>query len=141
MKSVSTTSLVEMIARAAGDYDRFVNLRNLVFDYFTDEETYFFSSEILKDVFSVLLPYLQDEEAFGDEQRAERMKRLATALRLELSCEMAVLALEYDRISDLVRRKESGVITDFTYQQQLRKISPVQIDWRRLQTLYASRLW
>ena len=126
-----------MISQAANDNDEFARLRDLVFDYFADEETYFFQSESVRDVFAVLLPYLHFEEAFGDEQRAQKMTRLDKALRAEFSPEMAVLGLEYERIAELERKKQSGVISDFTFQQQLRKISAVQINWAKVLSLYA----
>ena len=138
MKSVSTTSLLQTISQAANDDDQFARLRNLVFDYFADEETFFFQSEAVKDVFGVLLPYLHFEEAFGDEQRAQRMKRLEKALRAEFTPEMAVLGLEHERIAELERKKKSGVISDFTFQQQLRKISASKINWAQVLALYAS---
>ncbi|HEY0727361.1 MAG TPA: hypothetical protein VGD38_04770 [Pyrinomonadaceae bacterium] len=138
MNSVSTTNLLQTISQAANDDDQFARLRNLVFDYFADEETYLFESESVRDVFGVLLPYLHFEEAFGDEQRAERMKRLEKALRAELTPEMAVLGLEYERIAELDRKKQSGVISDFTFQQQLRKISASKINWAKVLALYAS---
>lgn len=138
MKSVSTTSLLQTISQAANDDEHFARLRNLVFDYFADEETYFFQSESLKDVFGVLLPYLHFEEAFGDEQRAQRMKRLDKALHEECSPEMAVVGLEYERIAELERKKQSGVISDFTFQQQLRKLSAAKINWPKVLALYAS---
>jgi hypothetical protein len=138
MKSVSTTNLLQTISQAANDNDQFARLRNLVFDYFADEETYFFQSESVKDVFGVLLPYLHFEEAFGDEQRARRMKRLEKALRAEFSPEMAVLGLEYERIAELDRKKQTGVISDFIFQQQLRKLSASKINWARVLALYAS---
>ena len=140
MKSVSTTSLLHTISQAANDDDQFARLRNLVFDYFADEETYFFQSESLKDVFNVLLPYLHFEEAFGDEARAQRMERLEKALRAEFSPEMAVVGLEYERIAELDRKKQAGVISEFTFQQQLRKISPAQVNWAKVLALYASSL-
>lgn len=138
MKSVSTSNLLQTISQAANDDDQFARLRNLVFDYFADEETYFFESESVRDVFGVLLPYLHFEEAFGDEQRAQRMKRLEKALRAELTPEMAVLGLEYERIAELDRKKQSGVISDFTFQQQLRKISASKINWAKVLALYES---
>lgn len=138
MKSVSTTSLLQTISQAANGNYQFARLRNLVFDYFADEETYFFQSESVKDVFGVLLPYLHAEEAFGDEHRAQRMKRLDKALLAEFSPEMAVLGLEYERIAELERKKQTGVISHFTFQQQLRKVSPSQINWAKLLALYAS---
>jgi len=140
MKSVSTTNLLQTISQAANDNDEFASLRNLVFDYFANEETYFFQPESARDVFGVLLPYLHFEEAFGDEQRAQRMKRLEKALREEFSPEMAVLGLEYERIAELEGKKQSGVISEFTFQQQLRKISPAQINWAKVLSLYASNI-
>lgn len=137
MKSVTITNLLQTISQAAHDDNHFARLRNLVFDYFADEETYFFESEAVKDVFNVLLPYLHFEEAFGDKQRAQRMKRLEKALRAEFSPEMAVLGLEYERIAELEQKKQAGVISDFIFQQQLRKISASKLNWAKVMALYA----
>lgn len=137
---VSRRVLLKKIADAASDNEGFLAFRNFVFDYYAAEDNYVFTSHSLELIFAVLLPYLQVEEAFGDSQREQRMKRLRTALEEELTPESAICALEYDRITLLLTRLESEAISKDVFDKQLKKLSPVQVDWNNVLNIYKSHL-
>lgn len=67
-----------------------------------------------------------------------RLKRLEKALKTEWTPESAVVALEYDRTSTLLEKFEAGVISEFVFEAQLRKISPVNISWKKVPEFHKS---
>ncbi len=135
---VSRENLLDRISKAADSEEDFLALRDFIFDYYAAEDNYVFESEELEKIFAVLLPYLHFEETFGDRQRTRRLKRLEMALKEEFTPESAVLALEYERISSLLRKLETEKISDFVFKAQLRKLSPLDINWRKVLELYKS---
>jgi hypothetical protein len=135
---VSPKALLQKVVNASNSQEGCLDLRNFVFDYYAGEDEYVFTSERLEKIFAVLLPYLHFEEAFGDQRRALRLRLMEQILREDLSPESAVLGLEYDQISALSEKLESGLIPESVFETQLRKISPADVDWNRVLTLYRS---
>ena len=133
---MSRETLLQKIAQAIDSQERFIELRNFIFDYYAAEDEYDFTSPELEKVFAVLLPYLHFEEAFGDPQRPERLRLLEKTLKEEMSPEAAILGLEFDKISQLLQKLRSGLISDTVFETQLKKISPVDLDWDKVLDLY-----
>lgn len=135
---VSRSILQDKIGDAARSDEGFLALRDFVFDYYAAEDDYVFEPEAGEAVFAVLLPYLQVEEAFGDDRREQRMKWLGLALEKEFTAESAVAAISRDRIARLLSRRASRVISEEVFQTQLRKLSPARVDWEAVLKLYES---
>ena len=107
-------------------------LRRFVFSYFEGESDVELK-EGMDEVFAVLGPYMEYEEAYGDAMRLERMRRLRSALSERgASAERAVFALEFDKIQALHSKLVKGTIPRAVYEEQLRKLSPADFDHRRL---------
>lgn len=111
----------------------FPRLRRFVFEYF-EGENHVKLEDDLERVLAVLAPYLEYEEAYGDADRLKRLQRLRDVLDSadDALVERTVWALEIDQIKDLRGRLEQGVITRSVYEAQLQKLSPVEIDVRRI---------
>jgi hypothetical protein len=133
---VTERTLLHAIARAAEDEEGFLALRRLVFGNFEAEEDYVFEPGALVNIFDALLPYLQVEEAFGDEERHQRMRRLKASLEDEMTTESAIIGLEHGRAAALMEKFRGGLIDRETLEAQLRKLSPLKFDLGRLLKLY-----
>lgn len=87
----------------------------------------------LTAIFPILAPYLEDEEARGDEDRQQRTRRLRRLLDQEAALsERAVFALEFDKIRDLVRRFDNHLISRDVFENEIQKLSPGRFDPRRI---------
>jgi len=135
---VSRPVLQDKIGEAARSDEGFLALRNFVFDYYAAEDDYVFEPAAGEAVFAVLLPYLQVEEAFGDNRREQRMRWLGMALEKEFTAESAVAAISRERIAQLLTKRASRVISEEVFQEQLRKLSPARVDWEVVLRLYES---
>jgi hypothetical protein len=110
----------------------FERVRQFVFQYLEGEGEVQLDDD-LELVFTALGPYLEHEEAYGDDERMVRMCRLRDALSAAgAPVERTVWALEFDRVRDLQRRFDAGVITRTVFETQLRELSPAEFDMHRV---------
>ena len=124
--------LREVLERYLSDRGTFEELRRFVFQYYeAEKETEL--DEPLQQLFPVLAPYMEHEEAYRDSDREIRLRRLRLVLEdKEAIAERALFALEFQRIQDLTRRLKLGNIDRDTYNDQLKKLSPAVFDDRRI---------
>lgn len=135
---VSHQTLLEKITNAIDEEQHFLALRNFILAYYGADDDYVFESKEVEMVFAVIASYLEFEEAFGDPQRGLRLRRLKKALEEVFTPESAICALEHDRISALLEKLELGIIPEFTFERQVRKLSPINVNWKRVLRLYKS---
>lgn len=135
---VSIKTILEKIHSAVLNKNGFEQLRNFIFDYFAAEEDdeYIFESESTKIVFDILGTYLEFEEAYNDPLANKKLKRLKTAIEIECSPEIVILAIYMDEISMLVNKLSAGMISEFIFERQLRKLSPIKVKWKKVLKLY-----
>lgn len=136
----SRQEVLNHISDACVANEGFAALRDFVFGHYWNEDEYVFECDEVETVFAVLLPYLQSEDALGDSMRQARMEELRDALTSEFTSESAVLGLEYDRISDLVRKYEKGHIRAHLLRKSIEGLTPAQIDKGRLWELVTDRM-
>lgn len=135
---VSRDNLLARITDAINDEEDFVALRNFIFNYYSADDDYVFESKELEMIFAVLASYLEFEEAYGDSERAPRLIRLKRVLEQESTPESVLVAIEYDRVSSLLEKLKAGVISEFTFEAQLRKLSPVNVSWNKVLEFHKS---
>ena len=129
---VTLKTLLEMVLTVVSSPESISKLREYVLGYYYDEDEYVFD-ELLEDAFIVLSPYLEMEEAEGDNALKTRMKRLVYVLESGgVSKEGMVAALYYDAAIELSNKHERQVIDDFTYRRKLGDLTPVEFDVAKL---------
>lgn len=108
------------------DYD---SIRQYIFSRYESE------GEILVDdsadeLLSVLGPYVEFEEAFGDDCRDVRLRRLVVLLETahESLSNVAAFAMNYDEIQTLLQKQMAGAVSEFVLRQQVQKMSPAELD-------------
>jgi hypothetical protein len=135
MKSLTKGGLLAIVDDYLNGRIDFSAVRAYVFQYYEAEEQFAISRDMEK-LFAALAPYLEYEEAFGDEERRERMKLVRVAIGSESadSClpERAVFALEFPKIKDVTTAYEARRIPHDVFIQQLSRLSPVSFDVARL---------
>lgn len=140
---VSAKTILEKIHNAVLNKDGLEQLRNFIFDYYAaeEDEEYVFESEKNKVVFDVLGTYLEYEEAYGDPLVNKKLRRLKTAIEIECSPKIVALALYMDEISMLMNKLNARIISEFIFERQLRRLSPIKVDWKKVLKLYESFRW
>ncbi len=130
----TTISIASLVDQIQGYLDRkydYDAVRAYVFSYYEAEEEFVATTDA-EELLWVLLPYAQSEEAFGDDKRETRLRRLARLFdeppRSALTTAVAVFAMKFDEISELTRKVDDGIIPDSVYRGQLEKLSPVDFD-------------
>jgi hypothetical protein len=110
----------------------FSAVRRFVYGYYEAEDESALDAS-LTEIFPILAPYLEDEEARGDDGRQERIRRLRDLLDRDTALpERVVFALEFDKIRDLGRRFNNKLISRDTLENEIQKLSPGRFDWRRV---------
>lgn len=132
MKRLTRSGLLAALDGFIAGRTEFEAVRCFVLGYFEAEEELDLENG-LEDAFSVIGPYLEYEEAYGDEHRLTRMRRFRSVLStVGTVVEHLVFALEFDRICKLHEKLQEGRITRAVYDDQLRKLSPVELDVRTI---------
>jgi len=136
MKTITLQSLTDTISEWLSGRQSYEDLRRLVYSRYESEEE-FVVEPVADDVLSVLAPYMEYEESFGDPRRKVRLGRLFQVLRRPNNYpqEFAVLAIEYDELQELLRKHEAGLLTDAILRQQVTKLSPASFDVERVISL------
>ena len=132
MITLTLAAFVKVLDQLLDGNCAFDDLRRFVFQYYEAEaETEL--DESLQQLFPVLAPYMEYEEAYGDSDREIRLRRLRLVLedKAEIA-ERALFALEFPRVQDLTRSLKLGKIDRETYKAQLKKLSPAVFDERRI---------
>lgn len=133
---VTRDLLLEKCARADEYDEAFDALRSFVFDHYYAEDDYTFEEEVLEDIFAVLAPYFESEEAFGDPRKHERLHRLCTVLRhARWSPEHVFFTLYFDEIKELSMKRANGEITSEVFMSQLERLSPVNLHLKEVARL------
>lgn len=135
---VSREFLLDSIAEAVNNEEQFSALRTFIFNYYSADVDYLFESKDLQAILALLASYFEFEEAFGDPDRSKRLRRLQSAIQQDSSPESALVALQYDQVSALMEKLKTAVISEFTFQSQLRKLSPVKVHWKKVLEFYES---
>lgn len=132
MSRLSCLDLLSVLDSFLSGHANFEQVRRFVFQFYEAEEDITLETD-LELVFAALAPYLEWEEAHGDDIRRERMQRLRDALSAAgAPVERTVWALEFEQIKGLQRRLDGGAITRGTYEAQLCKLSPAEFDVGRV---------
>lgn len=136
MKIIATEEeLLKVIASASETHNGLIKLRNFILNYYYNEDHYVFD-EFTEEAFAVLSPYLEMEEAIGDDLFSVRMKRLIYIVKsIGWTKEGIVGALYYDDIIVLNKKNRSQVIDKTTYQKKIRDLTPVDFDITKLAEL------
>jgi len=135
--NISESLIISKIRKAAESDAGFESLREFIFDYYYAEDDYVFEFGGLEEIFDVLSVYLESEETHGDPLGKIRMRRLHRAIRnRHRTIEDMTAALRYGRISNLLGKFESGVISRAVFHSQLRSLSPLTSDAEKLVVAY-----
>lgn len=107
----------------------FSDVREWVYEFYWAEQPIKLDGA-LEEVFPVLLPYLQDEEAFEDTKRDVRVRRVCELLDAasSLFTERTVFALEFDEIRVWTKKLSDALISDETYQRKMATLSSAPYD-------------
>lgn len=134
---VTDESLLRKISEAVADGEAFLRLREYVFDYYYAEVKYRFTSQALEATLDALGRYLMHEEGFGDPQRERKLQRLLRIVQKQgFAAESVILALDLEKISGLVEKLSSGTISENTFAEQIKKLSPVDFNWMKVVSLF-----
>ena len=130
MRTISLSSLIRLIQQYVDGRCDYETVRSFVFSRY-EGECELRVEDDADDLLSVLAPYFESEEAFGDKHRDIRLRRLVRfceePIRNKVSTS-AVFAMNFDEIQQLLSRVEGGVISDTGFREQIRKLSPVVFD-------------
>ena len=129
MMILTKKKFLSEIAGYLGGHSPFLAVRRFVFQYFEAEKDIKLSDE-LDLIFEVILPYLHDEESFGDPDRDLRLQRVYQLLSntQAFSKEQTVFAIEFDKIRELAKKADDKRISDSVYADQISKLSPCNLD-------------
>ena len=132
MTRLTLSALQNILDAYLAGHQPFSEVRRFVYRYYEAEDETVLDDQ-LTAIFPILAPYLEDEEARGDEEKRQRIRRLRGLLDQEVGLsERAVFALEFDKIQDLVRRFDSQLISRDVFEDEIRKLSPGKFDPRRI---------
>jgi len=136
MKVLSVEGFLVVLDAYLTGRSGFEDVREYVFQLYWAEEE-FQIDDRTKSLFAAMLGYLQVEEALGDSHQMERMKRLRYLLDsedlLDTLPERVSFALEFPKIRELTEKLNIGVISKRVYEDQLRKLSPPDVDIGRIE--------
>ena len=109
-----------------------IPLRSFVFEFYEAEnnQTY---SEQLELFFSILSPYLEYEEAYGDseaENKIIRLKKISNKNKLNNSS--IVFALNFETIQELYKKNKNSIINDKVFNEQIKKLSPGNFEPKKI---------
>ncbi len=112
----------------------FSSLRDFVFQFYEGDRDVELDV-FLKQVFPLILPYLQWEEAMGDPKREIRIRRLFNLLQKQQTFlpERVLFALEFDKIIELTKKENAGIIPSKVYHEQMAKLSSCSYDIRLIE--------
>lgn len=129
---VTEAELLKIITSSSKTRNGLIKLRELVFNYYYNEDNYEFDKST-EDAFTVLSPYLEMEEAVGDDLFSTRMSRLAYIVEDNgWSRESLIVALYFDDIMALNKKVKSHVIDDSTYRKKIEDLTPVVFNYSKL---------
>jgi hypothetical protein len=134
MISYTLQEYLRLLALYLNGERRFSDIREFVFEYFEAEKPIELDKP-LENVFPVLLPYLQFEEAEKDQRRDVRMRRIHDVLKTANSffAERAIFGLEYDEIQTLLGKFiVEKVITKDVFERKMAELSPAPYDVMKL---------
>jgi hypothetical protein len=138
MKILKLTDFLILLDSYLDGNSAFKILRDFIYGYFEAEENLEVDSN-LSDILSVLAPYFEYEEAFGDPKREIRLKHLRQSLVSTTDLkERVIFAIEFDKIMSLTDKLNRGTITQKVYDEQLKKLSPARFDSHRI-SVWANR--
>lgn len=135
----------EMLLREIKEYldgnSPFSSVRRFVFQYFEAEEDFEVTAE-LDSIFEVLLPYLHYEESQGDSDCELRLRRLYELLgdTVTFLKERAVFAIEFDKLRELAKKAQDGVIPQSVCENQISKLSPCNFDYELVKSWATSHV-
>ena len=130
MKTITLIDLIERLRDYLDGKCDFEFVRRLVYSPYESEEDLVVDDDA-DDLLSVLSPYVQTEEAFGDNHRDFRLRRIVSLFDQpphSSPAAIAVFALNFDEIAELRSKVDNGVIPENVYRDQLSKLSPAEYD-------------
>ena len=130
MKAISVPAIVEQIEGYLARKCDYGVLRNLVYSRYEAEEGLIVAPGA-DEVLSVLAPYMETEEFIADDKKDVRLRRLMRLLsdtRGLPPSALSVLALEYDEVLLLLKKRRDQLITADECREQVRKLSPAVFD-------------
>lgn len=137
---VSAKTIQEKIHIAILDDNGDVQLRDFISDFYAGEEDneYIFENENVRTVFDVLAIYLEYVEAYGDPFLNKKLRRLKAVMEIECTPEIFVLAIYMDSIAALINKLSLGIVSEVVFQEQLRKLTPIRVNWEKILKLFES---
>jgi hypothetical protein len=129
MIQITIKMLVQMLRQYLDGKCEFKTIRQLVFSYCYAEDDISIDDST-EELFSVFVPYLLSEEAFGYDNHDLRMQRLVRLIDTtrESIANVAAFAIDYDEIQALLQKRQAGYIPESVLYQQIQKISPADLD-------------
>jgi len=128
MQNLNIEIFLEILDEFISAKLEFSAVREFVFQFYDDEQE-FIVDEKTEILITVLTPYLEHEESWGDTERYDRMKRIRTVLQSDSNLtERLIFALRFSEIKILTNKLKNGIITKHVYCEQIGKLSPIEYD-------------
>jgi hypothetical protein len=134
MKTISVPEIVGQIEGYLARRYAYEVVRSFVFSRYEAEEQLIVTPGA-DEVLSVLAPYMETEEFIADlkkDIRLSRLARLLTDTRGLPASALSVLALKYDEIALLLKKRREHLIAPDVCREQVRKLSPAKFDVDRV---------
>ena len=130
---LTISGILTAVERYLSGEESIRGFRDYIFSFYEREEDIKAESESTETVVAVLSAYLEYEEAYSDQELNSRFRRLQEMLRNgNISAEHVFFALDFDKIKLLLHKLSEGVISRGVLEEQIRKLSPVTLDWNRI---------
>lgn len=136
-KVITKAALTALLYEARTNQASLEKLRSLISGYYYAEAEYHFESPDMEDVFAVLSNYLEGEMLRDDSVRGEPLTALGRVLAgHSWTVENAITALRFKEIRTLLHKLEEGVVSQTTFEKQIRALSPLSFNWIKVVDFY-----
>lgn len=130
-KNLSHDIIYNHLINSINSEKEFLNLKNLVFDFFYDEDDFLLKDNNLHEILSILCAYFEFYDINGDIDKNVKIKNLISVYESKnITPEAVLYALRYYDIKKLYEKYKDNKITYSHFIIQLKKISPVSLDWK-----------